>query len=152
MWKDWNRWWDTRGAAGEGPPEETKSPTHKSENDHWAWDERIAVEAETSPEAKEDAVEGNSENAAESIGETVQPVEGVDGPAEAGSTDLVVDAAPDLTDVVESSVWDDAGADGSADAATSKFANPPAGFDPVAELGRQGLQLPAGKGRIRAGP
>ena len=85
MWKDWNRWWNARGGAGEGPPEETECPAPKSENDQGAWDERTTVEAETSPDAKEDVVDGKSENAAESLGETGQPVEGVDEPGVPGT-------------------------------------------------------------------
>jgi hypothetical protein len=75
MWNEWNRWWNARDEAGDGPPEETESPSSKSETDPGVSDEPGTAQSETSLDVLQARATAESESAAASIPETVQPVE-----------------------------------------------------------------------------
>jgi len=149
MWNEWSRWWSGRGAPGERPPEESVLPTSNSENDRGAQDDSDAVESESDQSAFQGATHTESENADTAIPESVQPVERANEPA--GPTDLGDETALDAAEVSPVPAWDDLGGDEPAGFATDDLDTPFASFDPVADLGRQGLGLPPGRSRTHRG-
>jgi len=151
MWNEWNRWWSGRGAAGEPPPEGLVLPASQSENNPAAASEPNAVEPRIDPNLCPGAIDTKSENADASIAETVPPVERTQEPP--GLPDRGDETAPEFGDAPQPPAWNDLGAnaDEPAEVPTSEFGSPPAHFDPVAELKRQGLGLPTGKNRTQRG-
>ena len=85
------------------------------------------------------------------IAETVHPDERT--PEPPGLPDRGDETAPEFGDAPQSPARDDLGveADEPSGVPTNEFDSPPAQFDPVAELRRQGLGLPTGKRRTQRG-
>ncbi len=151
MWNEWNRWWSGRGAPGERPPEELVRPTSDLKNDPAAEGEPDAVDSQIDLITFPEAIDTKSENADASIAETVHPDERT--PEPPGLPDRGDETAPEFGDAPQSPARDDLGveADEPSGVPTNEFDSPPAQFDPVAELRRQGLGLPTGKRRTQRG-
>ena len=151
MWNEWNRWWSGRGAPGERPPEELVGPTADLKNGPTAGSEPDTVESKSAPDTFPDAIGTKSENADNSIAETVPSAEPT--PEPPGPPDRGDETAPEFVDSPQSPAWDDLGADADepTEFATDEFNSSSAHLDPVAELLQHGLGLPTGNSHARRG-
>ena len=136
MWNEWNKWWTGRGEPDEGPPDEPAQAAPHQEIDPEDWDPPTTDQFEDIPAALPGAVEPKVEDTAPPTDEPVEEVETTVAAIDASAT--ADDLEPDATEAPSVSSW-------SNPSARTRRHNPTSTSlwdDPVAELRRQGLELP----------
>jgi transposase InsO family protein len=121
MWNQWSRWWRGDGAAGEGLPEKSATRTEESEN---------------------------STSARSEIGERVEAAQESTLPVDLDAHTAAHDARADFSSASDRLIAGDRSEDATDEIeGASTFPD----LDPVADLRRRGLELPAGRSRARRG-